>query len=252
MPTRRLRIDHPSLPPVKPSCNVSLTRSRKPMRFLALPVCAAALAVTLTLPTFRASAQDDAPPPPPPGANAPRPPEGGPGGGDFRQRMNERLKTALKASDEEWGVIQPLLEKVQDKQRDAMTNRFGGMMRGGGGERGGDREGGRRRERGGDNNNNNAQANAQGGDNNNRGDNNRGGGDRPRRDWRPATSPEGEALTSTLQNDNASVNDIKTKLAALREQRKKSTAELETAREDLKKVLNMRQEAVLVLAGMLD
>ena len=59
-------------------------------------------------------------------------------------------------------------------------------------------------------------------------------------------SPEAEALTETLKNDNASTDEIKVKLAALREQRKKSAAELTQAREDLKKVLNMRQEASLV------
>ncbi len=57
---------------------------------------------------------------------------------------------------------------------------------------------------------------------------------------------------TTLQNDNASTNDIKTKLQALREQRKKSEAELAQSREDLKKVLSLRQEAILVSAGMLD
>src|SRR5262245_41887109 len=54
---------------------------------------------------------------------------------EFRQRMAERLKTSLKVTDEEWGVLQPLIEKVQTKQREAMTARFGGF---GGGRRGGD------------------------------------------------------------------------------------------------------------------
>ena len=39
-------------------------------------------------------------------------------------------------------------------------------------------------------------------------------------------TPEAQELMTTLQNDNASTNDIKTKLQALREQRKKSEAEL--------------------------
>ena len=57
---------------------------------------------------------------------------------EFRQRMNERLKTSLKVSDEEWSVLQPLIEKVQTKQRDACGGRFGGFGGGGGGGGGGD------------------------------------------------------------------------------------------------------------------
>src|SRR5438067_13070735 len=40
---------------------------------------------------------------------------GGQGGNfdpaQFQQRMNDRLKESLKASDDEWAVIQPLLQK---------------------------------------------------------------------------------------------------------------------------------------------
>ena len=116
--------------------------------------------------------------------------------------MEERIKTALKASDDEWSVIQPLLEKVEVKQREALATRFGGLM-GGGGPRprrdeanGGGGNGGGRRER----------------------TENAGGGPRP---GGRGGSPEAQALTDALQNDNASVDEIKTKLAALREQRKK-------------------------------
>src|SRR6266513_1974404 len=52
---------------------------------------------------------------------------------EFRQRMNERLKASLKVTDDEWAAIQPLIEKVQAKQRDAMGGRFGGFGRGPGG-----------------------------------------------------------------------------------------------------------------------
>ena len=205
-------------------------------------VCAAALAAGLLLPSFRASAQDDVPPPPPPtgtpavSAPAGGPPPGGPGGGEqFRQRINDRLKTALKASDDEWGVIQPLLEKVEDKQRDVMMNRFGGLMgRGGpGGER-------RRREENGGNGGNAAQAQPD--------------ANRPQRreGGRPPTSAEATALETALQDDNTNVNDVKTKLAALRAERAKANADLSAARADLQKVLNMRQEAVLVLSGILE
>ena len=206
-----------------------------------------AAAGVFLLHTPRVSAQDDAPPPPPPGAPAAAgaPGAGGPGGDrmeQFRQRMEERVKTQLKATDDEWSVIQPLLEKVETKQREALTTRFGGMMGGGGprgprpedangGNGGGANGGGRREQR----------------------DNAGGGGDRrPDRAGGRGGSPEAQALTTALQNDSATTDEIKTKLAALREQRKKSAAELAQSREDLKKVLNMRQEATLVAMGILD
>ena len=212
-------------------------------------VLAATTAGLLWLGATHAFAQEDAPPPPPPppqeapaangaapagaGAQGARP---GGGGGDqreqFRQRMNERIKAQLKASDDEWAVIQPLLDNVQTKLRENMENRFRGAMGAGGPRRGG----------------NNADANRPAG---NTADAARPDANRPRPDAR-RTSPEAQALTDALANDNSSTNDIKAKLQALREQRKKAEADLAQAREDLKKVLSMRQEAVLVSMGMLD
>lgn len=132
---------------------------------------------------------------------------------EFRQRMAERMKTALKVSDEEWTVLQPLIEKVSTKQREAMGGRFGG-----GGPRGG---GG-------------------GGDQGGRSD--RGGGG----------SPESQALRTALENESTPPAELKTKLDAVRASRAKAAAELAAAREELKKVVSVRQEAVLVSMGMLD
>lgn len=131
----------------------------------------------------------------------------------FRQRMNERLKTALKASDEEWSIIQPLLEKVQTKQREAMGGRFGALF--------GDR---------------------------------RGGGNRPGRPDganRP-TPAEVEALKAALEADDTSPAEIKAKLEAVRAVRKKAADELTQAQEELRKVLTQRQEASLVMVGILE
>ena len=207
-------------------------------------VAAAALAAGLLLPVSRASAQDDAPAPaaaatPSVAAAAPAASPANPGE-QFRNRINDRLKTALKASDDEWSVIQPLLEKVEDKQREVLTNRFGGLMRGGGGA------GGEGRRRPADNGGNAAEAQA-------RPAGQGEGGNRPaRREGRPPTSAEATALETALQDDNTNVNDVKTKLAALRSERTKANSDLMSARSDLQKVLNMRQEAVLVLAGILE
>jgi hypothetical protein len=169
-------------------------------------------ALALTASTILASAQDNNN-----GQNRPSPEE-------FRQRMNERLKASLKATDDEWGIIQPLLEKVTTKQREASSGRFGGFG-GGGGGRGGDRGPG---------------GGGQGG----------GGGDQNRAD-RPG-SAESQALRTALESESTSPEDIKAKLAALREFRKKAAAELATAREDLRKVLSVRQEATLVTMGILE
>ena len=68
----------------------------------------------------------------------------------------------------------------------------------------------------------------------------------------PPGAAETQALRQTLDDGDASTADIKAKLQAVRDQRKKSEADLTQAREDLKKVLNVRQEAVLVSMGVLD
>jgi hypothetical protein len=72
--------------------------------------------------------------------------QGGPGGGrgnfdpaEMRARMMERYQEQLGFSDAEFKAIQPLIEDVQTKQREARGGR-GGMMfggRGGAGGRGG-------------------------------------------------------------------------------------------------------------------
>ena len=141
-----------------------------------------------------------------------------PGGGrgnfnpeEFRARMAERLKTSLKVTDDEWTVLQPLIEKVTTKQRESMAGRFGGFGGRGSGDRGG----------------------------------NGGGGDR-------GGSAESQALREALEKDSTTPEDLKAKLNAVRESRKKATIELAAAREDLKKVVSVRQEAVLFSMGILE
>ncbi|MDD5350595.1 MAG: hypothetical protein PHQ12_10325 [Chthoniobacteraceae bacterium] len=195
---------------------------------------AAALALVSTVPC--ALAQDPAPsatpatpatPAPATPAPAAATPAGTPGAPNrdrmdqFRQWMHETMKTSLKATDEEWSVIEPLLEKVETKQREALVGRFAAF----GGRRGGNRGGDRGGDRGA-----------------------RPGGDRPA----PAVSPETEALKTALETEGTAPADIKAKLEALRASRKKAAAELDQAREDLRKVLTLRQEAALVTFGILE
>ncbi len=151
---------------------------------------------------------------------------GGPGGmGNFdpaqmRQRMMDRIKENLGVTnDDEWKIIQERIEKVQEAQREAGGG-FGGfgMM---GPRRGGQGQGGQ------------GQAQV------------RGGGM-----FGGTPNPAAEELRTALEN-NASNDVIKAKLAALRESRKAAEAKLEKARQDLQKVLTQKQEAQLVLMGML-
>jgi len=140
--------------------------------------------------------------------------------------LRERLAIT---NDAEWDAISPKISKVMDAQRDVMSMRIGGMrgMFGGG-----------RRRNGGDNG-------GPGGDNNNGGGRRRGGffGGEP--------SASVTALQTALEN-NAPKDEIKAKLATVRAESKQKEAALAAAREDLRGVLTTKQEAELVVSGILD
>jgi hypothetical protein len=219
-----------------------------------LPV--AALAVTAT---FATAQQPNNQQPPPAGGERREGDRGrGDRGGfsmeDFRKRMEERLKGALKVSDEEWAVLQPLIEKVQTKQRDAIGSRFGGFGGGPGGPPGSPGGGFGDRRRGPDGGGGAPAAGTPDGGGERRrspdGGGDRGPGGTPRGDR--GGSPESQALRTTLENENATADEIKAKLTAVRDTRKKAAAELEAARAELQKVVTVRQEAVLVAMGMLE
>ena len=59
-------------------------------------------------------------------------------------------------------------------------------------------------------------------------------------------------LRSTLENKEASPEEIKEKLAALRKAQENARQELAKAQQELRGELTMRQEAQLVLMGLLD
>jgi len=142
----------------------------------------------------------------------------------MRQRMLENARERLEVkSDDEWKIISDRLEKVMTAQREA---RMGGMGMFGGGPR---------RNRGG------------GGDTN-AADNNNGGQRRNRFGGEP--SPEVEALQKAI-DDKASNDEVKGKLAKLRDAQKQKEANLTKAQDELRKVLSVRQEATAVLMGLL-
>ena len=140
---------------------------------------------------------------------------------EMRARMEARMKEQLGVSDDEWKVLQPKVEKVMTAQRDMGAGGFGG----GGGRRGGGAGGG---------------ANGGGG---------AGGADNQPHS---AVAKARADLRTTLENQNASAQDINAKLTALRDARAKAKANLEAAQKELKEVLTARQEAVFVSMGQLE
>ena len=151
-------------------------------------------------------------------------------GGQFdpermRQMMEQRMQEMLGATDVEWKVLGPRVMKVQELSRQAGGGRgmmFGRGMRGGPGGPGAGPGGQGRRGPGGMN--------------------------------RELTEVEKiqEQLQTTLENTAATPDTIKQQLTQLRAAREKAKQELAKAQQDLRQVLTLRQEATLVLMGMLD
>lgn len=144
----------------------------------------------------------------------------------FRQRMVDSYRDRMGiTNDDEWKVIGGAISKVIDAQFEARA----GALRGFGG-------GFRPR------------------NNNNGGDNNTNGGDNNRQQRRQffggQPSPEADDLQKAI-DANAPADEIKSKLARLRDANAATEAKLTAAQEDLKKLLTARQEAVGVLYGLL-
>jgi len=135
----------------------------------------------------------------------------------FRQRMDDRLKQELGASDEEFAALKPKLDHVMELRREAGPG--GGMRMGRGGRGGPGGQGGP-----------GAEANAN-----------------------PSPVQQSlQDLRKTLENKDASADDIKAKLEAVRQAKAKAHDELTKAQQDLRSVLTQRQEAVLVMMGILE
>ena len=160
------------------------------------------------------------------------PPGGGPGGNfdpaQFRQRTMEQVRKNLSVTnDEEWGAIQPLIQKVMDARRENFMG--GGMGMGFGGPPPGAGPGGPPPDGG------------QGGG---------PGGPGGRGGFGPPQSAEQQALQKVISGD-AAVPQIKDALAKFRAARKEKQARLEAAQAELRGVLTLKQEAQAVLMGML-
>jgi hypothetical protein len=169
---------------------------------------------------------------------------GGRGGnfdpGQSRQMMMERMKEQLGASDDEWKVLQPKVEKVMDSRRDAQTGGggFGFLGGGGGGGRGG--AGG---------------PGGAGGGNGPGGNGGPGGGGGRGRGGADPNSPVGQAmaaLQAAVQNKDTPAEDLNRKLTALRNARQQAKDSLTRSQAELKELLTQRQEATMVMMGYLE
>lgn len=130
----------------------------------------------------------------------------------MRQRMLDRIKESLAPSDEEWKVLQPKIESVQKLAMQARTG--GGAMFG------------RRR-------NNNAP---------------------PPENAAPKTDLEKKVqeLQTLIDNKESDPKVMKTKMQEVRDVRDKAKVDLKKAQEDLRELLTPKQEAQLMLMGMLE
>jgi hypothetical protein len=146
----------------------------------------------------------------------------------MKQRMMDDMKDQWEIKDDaEWTAIEGKLGKVIDARGEVMASTMRGAFgRGGGGRRGG-------------------------GGGGNADDNNGGQRQRQRGGGMFGTpSAAVEALQKAI-DDKAPTAEIKAKLKAVQDEKKDKEAKLAAAQEDLRGVLNTRQEAIATLRGLL-
>jgi hypothetical protein len=145
---------------------------------------------------------------------------------EFRRRNSERLREALAVKDKaEWDIIEKRIEAVREARDELRGGRRGffGFFD--------PRRGGRFGGRG------------------------PGEGRRPGGPEQPPQSEVGQkmqALGELLQKEDAKSTDIAAALKALRGARATAQKKLDGAQATLREVLTQRQEAMLVMMGMLD
>lgn len=131
----------------------------------------------------------------------------------MRQMMEQRTREQLGATEAEWKTLGPRVMKVEELNRQLSGSR-GGMAFGGG--RRGDQPGAGQEAK------------------------------------MTALEKASQQLRASLRNESTSPEEIKKQLATLRTAREAAKKELAVAQQDLRKTVNVRQEAQLVLMGLLD
>ncbi len=170
----------------------------------------------------------------------------------MRQRMLDRMRDQFDVKeDAEWKAISQRIEKVMQARRGIGGGGPGGFgMPGGPGGRGGPGGPGGQGGPGGSGGfgppDNGPQGAPDAARSSGRGPGGPGG---PGGMGREA-NPELDALRKAIENKAPSA-EIKAKLTACREARKKKEAELEQAQDQLREILSARQEAVAVTLGLL-
>ena len=131
-------------------------------------------------------------------------------------RYLEQLRKRLDASDEEWAVLAPRLENLIRAQQEARTGISG--MRGGGGGGGG-----------------------------------RGGGFfAPSREKPSDLELAAEAVRLAARDPDIPNRDTSLALKEYRKEREKARAKLAAAEQELRDLVTQRQEAILVMLGVLE
>ena len=153
------------------------------------------------------------------GPRSQRPPGGQVDREQMRRMMTERMRERIGATDDEWKVMEPRLQKVMDLSRQLNAGGRMGMFFGRGGRPG------------------------------------RGPGQEPagapEREVTPVEKAS-EELQALLENESAKPDQIKAKLTALRTAKEKVKQDLAKAQQDLQKILSVKQEATFVLMGLLN
>lgn len=165
---------------------------------------------------------------------------------DFRKRADDRMKTLLQATDEEYAVLKPRIEKLQGLQMANDSRMFGfGMLMGGNSTptwrtRGSEVPEGQRQEKPAE----------------------------PAANTRPPSGAAGimalfgvqnnpavekaREIQQALETKEATPEVLKMKLAELRAIKKQSKEEIARAQAELRQICTVRQETVLVLMGVLE
>ena len=132
----------------------------------------------------------------------------------FRQKQLDNIREKLGATDEEWNALSPKVEKVVDAKREASTG--AGMSFGSAVGRG-------------------AVFRSTGGS-----------------DIGTVPGKAMQELRASLEQKEASDDEIKKKLTAMREAREKARADLAAVQKELQQSCTPRQEATLVTLGILE
>ncbi len=167
--------------------------------------------------------------------------QGGPGGmqvmqqdpAQMQQMMAQRYKELLGMSDEEWSVIGPYVLKVATLSASTQTRGGMRMLMG----RGNMQQGQQSQQSGRSQTQTQGQSQTQGTNN---------------RRMMGQQDENLQALQTLLEDKNATNDEIKSKLSALRKARETSKQELIAAQKQLRELLTLRQEAELVVMGLLE